>query len=430
MTKPNKKSIKTKKTGKNSQTIAEFLRKKKMQQEEVARAANKDGEGVTAAGPSTVARVVPTTTLLKRPMEEATGTEGVLPSPTPGVLPFPSIHQPQPESEKGEKIEEDLGTVSSSASTSGSSARSRKGNRVRGKKSHRSQSSEQMEMMRFWMQRDDVHRKEIQELRQLIETNSRSSQSGDNQRPASNNEATVLTGIYKKEKAYHEASRGEYEASSLIGTIFPAHWPLYQWPKDWFGKEMLTKALYALKHLQEQHLANHGEVKEIEGEVMDPEEKRKKGLRQALKGALRELITGLRTSQRSLLYSEWEIIEPILEETVDHDYVHEHKAWEICLRGIKDIEVWIGDHLLACRSVSPLVVTTGRDWQEVTRGGKWPSQATKGFRVGVHPTTTSAFQNAAKIAAKKAEDKKRADEKKLKGILPSPADKGKETGKT
>ena len=51
-------------------------------------------------------------------------------------------------------------------------------------------------------------------------------------------------------------------------------------------------------------------------------------MRKALESALAELRSHLRTLDRGLKYTEFEIIEPILDG-FKGDYPHEHKVWEM-----------------------------------------------------------------------------------------------------
>lgn len=196
--------------------------------------------------------------------------------------------------------------------------------------------------------------------------------------------------IIKKDRASHETSRGEYISDTLLGENLPDSWPEYKWPKSWDGSVVLASALISLRDLQSSHFdvarrkASEPNPFELNfsSSLLSPEEEKKRLMRKALHSALQELRGHLRTLDRGLKYTEFELLEPILDGFVG-DYPHEHKAWELCLKGFVEYPVWITDHLHAARMVSPNLMKTNQEWFSVISGGEWPSASTKGFKTGL-----------------------------------------------
>ena len=260
---------------------------------------------------------------------------------------------------------------------------------VEGKKRPREEDiiQQMLDIMRQGNEREERMRRELEEQRSLIVAISKS-QCGDDESISSGRTlvgSDDLTNILVRERAVLECSRGQYKAGALEGVELPPSWPLYAWPKSWHvaKRQQMARALIALKDLQEQHVDL---VKRKSDEGISQEELMKK----ALSSALGELKSHLRTLGRGLRYGEWEIIQPIVTEASTLDYPHHHRGWEICIKGLKEYPVFITDHLLACRSVSPMIMSSASEWDEVVSGGEWPTASTKGWKTGLPKTARSS----------------------------------------
>ena len=263
---------------------------------------------------------------------------------------------------------------------------------------------------------------EVSFLRNELRSSSKASEDGETL------QRDNVGSIIKKDRATHETSRGEYLADTLLGEAIPASWPEYKWPKSWDGGVTLASALISLRDLQNTHyeIARRKAQEPnpftglVLGDKLSPEEERKKLMRKALESALHELRGHLRQLERGLKYTEFEIIEPILEGCKG-DYPLEHKAWEICLKGFAEYPVWITDHLHAARKVSPNLMKTTGDWFSVISGGEWPTASSRGFMTGMPKKSTKknfggnvAGSNAAPNSSSTNESKQDRKKRELK----------------
>lgn len=347
---------------------------------------------------STVKHTPVVTTILKKsvlgqpPQEQASATQQ-------GLIPQISHHvdaDKEDSSASSEGVSKELTLTDESEETDEEATQDV---RRMGRKSKRDSSTEIMlAMMKAAERRERAQEKKFQQLIQEVKSQNATIEHLRNEvhsnKGSEDGEAYLyrdnVGSIIKKDRANHETSRGEYISDTLLGENLPDSWPEYKWPKSWDGSVVLASALISLRDLQSSHFEivrrkaaepNPFEVILPNG-LLSPEEERKRLMRKALQSALQELRGHLRTLDRGLKYTEYELLEPILEG-FKGEYPHEHKAWELCLKGFVEYPVWITDHLHAARMVSPNLMKTNQDWFGVISGGEWPSSATKGFKTGL-----------------------------------------------
>lgn len=205
--------------------------------------------------------------------------------------------------------------------------------------------------------REERHEREKEQIRSELSSQASTYQGGE-------------LGFLKRERGKIESSKGEWKSALLDGAELPPEWPEYRWPKSWVGRFEVVRALNLMNLHQKTHKKGKTDL-------------------EALRSAVRELKTNLKSENRLLKRDEFRLISPIIKGDNDEqddaetdEYIFAHDVWELCCIGFRDIGPQIPGWLFICRSVNPNLMESEKHWTNIIGGGEWPRMDSSGFKVG------------------------------------------------